>query len=265
MISGDMMVAHLLDEHPELAEVLARYHAPFAQLSDPLRRRVMAPRITVADAAHMAGVSAGDLLAALRAAVGEVGPPRAASPPPALSPEARGSERHEMPALLAAVPEGRRVHLDVRESIRQGEEPFARIMAAVKTLARDQAIVLHVPFEPIPLYDVLGKRGFGHWTERHAADDWSVSFYREAAEPGPVAAPAGHDRRVIDVRGLEPPRPMVEVLEAIDRLAPGAELEVLHDRRPALLYPLLEDRGYVHDTDEPELGLVRIRIRRGDA
>jgi uncharacterized protein (DUF2249 family) len=73
-------------------------------------------------------------------------------------------------------------------------------------------------------------------------------------------------RRVhLDVRGLEPPQPMVRVLEAAERLAPGTELEVRHDRRPTFLYPQLDERGFVHETDEPEPGLVRIRIRKRSA
>ena len=84
------------------------------------------------------------------------------------------------------------VHLDVREDIRRGHEPLARIMAAVKALADDEALVLRAPFEPIPLYDVLGRRGFAHRAERRAPDDWSVTFYRGAAalrlEPAPVPA-----------------------------------------------------------------------------
>src|SRR6185295_18384119 len=72
------------------------------------------------------------------------------------------------------------VNLDVREDIRRGYEPLGRIMAAVKALADDEALVLRAPFEPIPLYDVLGKRGFAHLAERHASDDWSVTFYRAA-------------------------------------------------------------------------------------
>jgi len=83
------------------------------------------------------------------------------------------------------------LHLDVREDIRRGQEPFARIMAAVKALADDQALVLRAPFEPIPLYEVLGKRGFVHWTERRASDDWSIWFYRDAAvRAEPTAVPA---------------------------------------------------------------------------
>ena len=204
--------------------------------------------LTLREAAAAAGVSLEALLAKLN------------EPRPTLSPGGPG----EMPGTLARVPEGRRVLLDVRDDIRRGEEPFTRIMTAVRELEGDQALVLRVPFEPIPLYDVLGKRGFQHWTERRAADDWSVTFYRESRPSPAPAAPTASQGRVIDVRGLEPPQPMLEVLDAIDRLESGVELEVRHDRRPTLLYPLLDERGYVHDTDEPEPGLVRIRIRRSE-
>lgn len=69
-------------------------------------------------------------------------------------------------------------------------------------------------------------------------------------------------RVVLDVRGLEPPQPLLRVLETLERLGPGAELEVRHDRRPIFLYPQLEERGFAHETDEPEPGLVRIVICR---
>ena len=161
------------------------------------------------------------------------------------------------------------VHLDVREDIQRGQEPFARIMAAVKALEPGQVFVLRAPFEPAPLYEVLGKRGFAHWTERRAADDWSVWFYRQAgdAEPGGGAAPVPAraremPRAVIDVRGLEPPQPMVVVLEEADRLGPGEHVEVIHDRRPVFLYPQLDERGLQHETDESEPGVVRIVIRK---
>jgi uncharacterized protein (DUF2249 family) len=141
-----------------------------------------------------------------------------------------------------------------------------------------------VPFEPIPLYDVLGKRGFAHWTAARGPADCSVWFYR-AATPADVGAPVGTAQAAagaggapgtsapgptpptctLDVRGLEPPLPMVAVLERLDDLAPGQELLVLHDRRPLFLYPQLEDRGFAHDTCEVTPGLVEIRIRRAPA
>ncbi|MGH7398303.1 MAG: DUF2249 domain-containing protein [Candidatus Rokuibacteriota bacterium] len=288
MISGEMTVARLLDGHPELIEVLAEFHPHFKQLRNRLLRRVMAPRVTVSQAARMAGVPAEELLGVLRRAVGEaphlqaphLQAPHLQAPHPALSPEGRG--RFEIPSpfqgegwgeggrprAVADVSDAQRVHLDVRHDIGEGREPFARIMAAVKALGDDQVLVLRVPFEPIPLYDVLGRRGLAHWTERRAQDDWSAWFYRDAApRDPPTAAPVtgAGPRMVLDVRGLEPPQPMVRVLEEIDRLGPGAELEVRHDRRPIFLYPQLDELGFMHETDEPEPGLVRIRIRRGAA
>jgi uncharacterized protein (DUF2249 family) len=167
---------------------------------------------------------------------------------------------------LDKLPPGRRVHLDVREDLRAGREPFSRIMAAVKALAPDQVLELRAPFEPVPLYDVLGRRGFAHGTERRAPDDWWVCFYRaEGPRPEPTAPSRPSEQIVLDVRGLEPPQPMLQVLEATERLGPHDTLEVHHDRRPVFLYPQLDERGFLHETDEPEPGLVRILIRRGPA
>jgi uncharacterized protein (DUF2249 family) len=276
MISAGTSLGRLLDEHPDLVEVLARYHPHFGRLRNRLLRKVMAPRVTVAEAARMAGVPAADLLRVLRDAVGE--PPEAGEG--ADVPAAPAEPAAPRPAALAALAEAQVVRLDVREDIRRGDEPFARIMAAVKGLAPGQALVVRAPFEPVPLYDVLGRRGLAHWTERHAADDWSVWFYRPDAAPNAPgrAEPAGSDappaagappaaaaapRTVrIDVRGLEPPMPMVLVLERLERLEADEQLEVIHERRPLFLYPLLVERGFAHATDEPGPGTVRILIRR---
>jgi uncharacterized protein (DUF2249 family) len=174
----------------------------------------------------------------------------------------------DRPQALRRITEANQVHLDVREDIRRGQEPFARIMATVKALAPEQALVLRAPFEPVPLLALLRKRGFAHWATERAPDDWTVWFYREPAappaEPVPgasAAAASDSDTTVLDVRGLEPPGPMVQILERLDMLRPGQRLVVLHERRPMLLYPQLDERGFLHDTEEVEPGLVRIVVR----
>lgn len=174
----------------------------------------------------------------------------------------------DRPQALRRVTAANLVHLDVREDIRRGQEPFAKIMATVKALTPEQALVLRAPFEPVPLLAALGKRGFAHWAEQSAPDDWTIWFYREPSAPAEAvagaraAASAEGDMALLDVRGLEPPEPMVQILERLDTLAPGQRLVVLHERRPMLLYPQLDERGFLHDTEEVEPGLVRIVIRR---
>lgn len=269
MISADTTVARLLETYPQLVDFLESYDPHFARLRDGLIRRLTAPRVTVAEAARMAGRDPGEFVGALRRAVGE--PEGAASARAAAAAGTAPAAGGPQPAALAAIPEARHVHLDVRADIRRGDEPFARIMSAVKALADDQALELRAPFEPIPLYGVLTKRGLAHWAESRAADDWSAWFYRDAGAPGgsagagAAAVPAAPRTVTLDVRGLEPPLPMMRVLERLDVLGAGEQLEVIHSRRPLFLYPQLDERGFVHETDEPEPGVVRIVVRRGAA
>jgi uncharacterized protein (DUF2249 family) len=228
-------VGTLLAQHPELRPVLA----------DLGINHCCGAHLTLEEAAASAGVP----LERLLRSIGEHSAPTA--------PDAATAEASAPRAVL----------LDVRDDIRRGNEPFARIMKAVKDLAPDEVLVLRAPFEPMPLYAVLGKRGFAHRTDARAADDWWITFYRDAAAspgPDPTRATASVPT-TIDVRGLEPPEPMVRVLEALEHATPGRELIVMHDRRPLFLYPQLDDRGFAHETDEPEPGVIRIRIRRGGA
>jgi uncharacterized protein (DUF2249 family) len=262
VIAADTTVARLLETHPQLVDFLATYHPHFAKLRDGAIRRIMAPRVTVAEAARMAGIDADELVRALRRAAGEP-EPLAATATAAVTGLAGPK-----PAALVAIPRARHVRVDVRDDIRRGDEPFAKIMGAVKGLADDQALEVRAPFEPIPLYGLLAKRGFAHWAESRAAEDWSAWFYRDATAAGATAGvvAAVPARTVtLDVRGLEPPLPMVRVLERLDTLAADEQLEVIHSRRPMFLYPQLDARGFVHETDEPEPGVVRIVVRRGAA
>lgn len=70
------------------------------------------------------------------------------------------------------------VRLDVRPDLERGDEPFVRIMEAAATVAPGQALVIVAPFEPVPLYGVLGAQGFGHETKCVAPDEWVVRFAR---------------------------------------------------------------------------------------
>ncbi|MBS4098714.1 MAG: DUF2249 domain-containing protein [Sulfuricella sp.] len=53
---------------------------------------------------------------------------------------------------------------------------------------------------------------------------------------------------LLDVRGLEAPQPLEQVLEQAAQLLPGQQLRVIHFREPCLLYPLLKKRGFAHRT-----------------
>lgn len=139
--------------------------------------------------------------------------------------------------------------LDVRPVLDRGGDPFTQIMRRTGELAADEALHLIVGFEPAPLYAVM--RGLGRAAHTEETDRaFHVWFYRDAAAAEPERPSNGGEPTAllppveVDVRGLEPPQPMVQILQKLVDLGPGAQLLVRHHREPVLLYDKLALRGY---------------------
>jgi hypothetical protein len=56
------------------------------------------------------------------------------------------------------------VELDVREDIAKSEDPFQKIMKTVTSMQTGDVLILHAPFQPVPLYGVLTAKGFKYDT-----------------------------------------------------------------------------------------------------
>lgn len=66
--------------------------------------------------------------------------------------------------------------VDVCEDIRNGREPFSKIMRAVAVLADGQDLLLIAPSEPLPLFGVMAKQGFQHRSRPVSEGKWEVLF-----------------------------------------------------------------------------------------
>lgn len=66
----------------------------------------------------------------------------------------------------------------------------------------------------------------------------------------------------LDVTGLEPPEPMVRILEAVTALGPKDRLVVEHFREPVPLYAHLEAAGFAHEIERLGEHRWRLTIRR---
>lgn len=68
----------------------------------------------------------------------------------------------------------------------------------------------------------------------------------------------------IDVRGLQPPEPMIAILRLIDSGTVGDVLVAHLDREPIFLYPELDERGWNHAVADfsPSEGEVILRLTR---
>ena len=167
------------------------------------------------------------------------------------------------------------ITVDVRDDIRRGCEPFSRIINAAAVLQAGERLLLIAPFEPVPLFGLMAKQGFVHQGQATPSGEWEILFTRQPSPPpaeaalagapiGPQngAAPASVPVVEVDARGLEPPQPMVKILETLVALPAGAELRARTERRPMHLYAHLEERGFTAVTEEQPDGSFLTHIRR---
>jgi uncharacterized protein (DUF2249 family) len=169
------------------------------------------------------------------------------------------------------------VLLDVRKDILSGVAPCSKIKHTASLLNEGDTLQLIAPFEPTPLYDLLGREGFTHRSRALGGGDWEVRFTKNPAEAQPQldqtgtaaesaacgcgCAPA--ETVELDLRGLEPPEPMVRVLDALVSLPEGTTLRAVTDRQPLPLLDQLEMRGFNGKiTESPEGGYATIIRRR---
>ena len=264
MIRASDRVASVLAQDERLLDVFVAASPAFEKLRSSAMRKTMARLVTVEQAARIAGIDPAALVGRLNEVLG--GAPAAADA--AWSPDLDTPALAPVPDALRALPDDQLVDLDVREDLRAGREPFARILEAARALPAGHVLRVRAIFEPAPLYPVLARRGLAHATERLAEDDWRVWFHHDASaasagapSPDEDIAALGEDVIVLDVRGLEPPEPMVRTLEALATMPRGATLVQLNVRVPQYLLPKLEERGFTYEVREQRADLVRLFIR----
>ena len=165
------------------------------------------------------------------------------------------------------------VDLDVRPILRSGGEPFSKIMEAVETLGPDEGLRLYATFKPLPLFQVLGAKGFSPEAREIDGGDWEVLFHRTGDPAGEQLdrgdtpqdttdwpAPVQH----MDNRDLDPPEPMTRILAALETMASGEVLSALLCREPVFLFPELEKRGHAwRGSFEDDGTTYRILVRTG--
>ncbi len=165
--------------------------------------------------------------------------------------------------------------LDVRPILRDGGEPFGVIMEAVASLKPGQSLRLFASFKPVPLFGVLGARGFEPSAREIGGGDWEVLFTPQAATTAPETSSGKRTTIIvadddwpepsieIDNRDLDPPEPMVRTLEVLERMAPGESLAAILPREPIFLHKELETRGHSWRGSTQPDGSYRIVIRAG--
>lgn len=266
-ITPQTKIIDIINQHPKLIDILASYNSHFELLKNPIMRRTFAKLATVKHASKVAGVSLRELIKLLNSAIGEQ------ISEEEITDDKSVSVSEDIPIKdIVEQNQIKTFKLDVRDIMRNGDEPFNIIMQTVKKIKNGEALLLETIFEPAPLYEVMKKKGFQYQTEIISEDHYRVWFYKlkeknlNNVEPEPMDP----DKRIreeadtvyLDVRGLEPPQPMAMILETLAKLAASKTLIVQHERIPMFLYPKLNEKGFSYETHEIDQHNVQLIIKR---
>ena len=253
-IDAHSKIEDILREHPAALETIIGLSPRFQRLRNPVLRKLLAGRTTLAMASRMGGCTVIDFFDKLR-------------PLGFVVDEGSGQGDREcttaggtvVPAFMLNLAPGQVVGLDVRPILEGGTDPLKAIMEKVKTLVPGMVLKIVAPFKPEPLIRLLEKKGFESWSETMVDESVHTWFYMRGKDPATTSfeKPCAtqdwgalinryNGRLVpIDVRHLEMPLPMMTILDSLDGLPDGDALYVHHKRIPLFLLPELAERGWI--------------------
>jgi uncharacterized protein (DUF2249 family) len=270
-ISAQTKIAQLIKTNPACIDEIASINKHFEKLRNPLLRTLLASRVSISDAAKIGGCSVEDIFNKLSSLGFESDTVVLEKPKSEENPK-------QIPEFMNSIQTEHTVTLDVRESLAQGKDPFDQIMGSVNSLMPGQCLKIVNTFEPLPLINVLKKKGFEHYTLEKPAGEFHVYFNKmdkvEIKETLHVSENSIDNQDVfhsvmnqfngqlktIDVRALEMPLPMITILNEIKKMEDNQALYVQHKKVPHFLLPELKDSGFSYLIKEDGEGDVKLLI-----
>ena len=267
LINEQTKIAALLKHHPDALETIISISPDFKKLRNPILRKLMAGRTSIAMASKIGGCTPEDFFKALKPLGFEVDAQ-------AVAVEAE-EERKPIPQELKAIGADKIIDFDVREMLASGSDPLKQIQQKVKDLKADEALKIVNTFEPVPLIKLLEKQGFQYFVDRVSADKIDTYFYskkeQNTVQDAVVEGQDSGDWEIllkkyennlveVDVRQMEMPMPMMTILESLETLSSGKALFVYHKRIPVFLLTELKDRNFDYRNKEVQEGEVYLLI-----
>ncbi len=264
-INKDTKIIRLIDENMGAIDAIASINKHFKKLKNPILRKVLAPRVTIKDAANIGDVSVNELLKKLETIGFDI----------EMDKDDKVEESHDI--QMPITDNDKIVSLDVRPTIGGGGDPFSEIMGAIKVLNTDETLKIINVFEPTPLIGILEKKGYKTWTNKISENEYHTYFVKTTDKSGaevvgemPIAegsfdeklASYGSNIKEVDVRHLEMPQPMVTILEQLEELPDDHVLLVNHKKNPKLLIPELETRNFQIRIKKIKRGYIQLIIFR---
>lgn len=266
VINANTKIASLLKEHPAALEAIISLSPNFKKLRNPILRKMIAGRTSIAMASKIGGCSMDEFFNKLQ----QLG--FAIDKTPVKMENYNGCK--PVPGFMKNLPADKIIELDVRPLIESGKDPLNIILQNVQTLKPGMVLKIINSFEPTPLMHLLGKQGFESYAEEVNNEQVNTFFYRKSAKILSLEKREIDDSKdwdtiadrfkgkleTIDVRQLEMPKPMHNILSALQTLPADKALFVYHKRIPVFLLPELAEQQFNYRIKEISDGEVHMLI-----
>ncbi len=165
VITPKTKVLELIENYPQLEDVLIEYAPAFKKLKNPVLRKTVAKIATLQQAASVGNVKVEVLINRLREEVGQ-----------------NLLENTEDKNYNVSRPEWFDEHLvyqelDVSELFAAGEQPVAQVIADLRKLPEGKIYKLIAPFVPAPLIDKATSLNVDHWLDKKSEEKIVVYFF----------------------------------------------------------------------------------------
>lgn len=251
-ISAKTKISELINFNPLCIDAIASINKHFLKLKNPVLRKILASRVTIADAAKIGHSTVEEFYKRLK----PLGFDKDCT-----TPEENIQTADSIKPVLKWK-ERKVTTLDVRSDLQSGKDPFQKIMSTIKSIPIDTVLCVINSFVPFPLINILNRKGFEHYV--HKDEDGVVYTYfklpENKNEKKVIKEPATslvetqsfdemvrlykNKMEMIDVREMGMPFPMIAILKALEKLPEGFALFVQHKRVPQFLLVELKERHF---------------------
>lgn len=254
-INSQTKIAALIKHHPDALEAIITLSPDFNKLRNPVLRKLMAGRTSIAMAARIGGCKPEDFFEKLS--------PLGFASDQSISVQETPDQK-SLKEFVKDIERAHIVNLDVREILSGGNDPLKLIQQYVKDLKEGQVLKIINTFEPTPLIKLLEKQGYESYVDKVDSNLIETYFYKakpDEIKQDEITTEENNDWDIllerfnnkmvnIDVRHLEMPGPMMAILEELEKLKEDMALYVHHKRIPVFLLSELKDRKFEYRIKE---------------
>lgn len=272
-ISVNTKISELIKENSGSVDAIASIAKPLEKLKNPILRKIMASRVTIAEASKMTGTKVDDFKRVLS--------------PLGFIFEGEESAKEESsakakPSWLQNAPKEIIDFYDVRPIIDDGADPLKEIIHRFKEVKPGEILCVINGFVPTPLIHLLKQekaedtfvetisdKKFHTYFLKKKKDAEATNSFESKLQMNGIEAFSGilakfNDDQIrrIDVRALEMPAPMQAILGELKDLPEGNALYIDHRRVPVYLLEELADKDFaihIHNVAEGDVKMLIFR------